>query len=109
MSDGQKSLTLDKFLFCYQPLPTLSTKGTYYIKCREEKYRLVTEIPSSNRRWKERYFFVGGADWVCRLEEVGKVKSIDCTWGLMSKSGESSVTRLSDLVTTHFDFFFPNC
>ena len=32
MSDDQKSLTLDKFLFCYQPLPTLSTKGTYYIE-----------------------------------------------------------------------------
>lgn len=39
-------------------------------------------------------------------EKIGKVKSIDCTWGLMSKSGESSVTRLSDLVTTHFEFFF---
>ena len=76
MNDSQKSLTLDKFLFCYQPLPTLSTKGTYYIKCREEKYRLVTDdawIVSQIRSSRKE------SSWCILILKKGQKKGLCCT------------------------------
>ena len=63
----------------------------YYFKCRKEERKLVTEVPSFNRDWKRKFFFVNGSNWICSLEEVGGLQSIDSTWGVLTKSGESSI------------------
>ena len=62
MSDGWESLSLYEFLYYYKPLLVPLAKGVYYFKCRKKKYSLVTEIPSSNRDRKEKFFFICSAD-----------------------------------------------
>lgn len=53
-------------------------------------FKLITKIPSPNKDWKEKLFFDNGTNWVCGLKEVSTVKPVDCTWGVLPKSGESS-------------------
>uniref|UniRef100_A0A7N2R4R3 Uncharacterized protein n=1 Tax=Quercus lobata TaxID=97700 RepID=A0A7N2R4R3_QUELO len=48
--------------------------------------QLVTKIPSSNRDWKEKFFFVPGSDWACRPDEVAIAEPVDYTWGILPKS-----------------------
>ena len=81
MSEGQETLSSNEFLYCYRPVQVPKVKGIYYFKCRKEERNLVTKVPSSNRDWKRKIFFVNGLNWVYSLEEVGGVQPIDCTWG----------------------------
>ena len=48
----------------------------------------MSDMPDSNRRWKSRYFFSQGTDWVCCLEEwVSMPHGFDNTWGIVKDSG----------------------
>ena len=91
ISEGQETLSLNEFLYCYKPIRVPKVKGMYYFKCKKEECKLVTEVPSSNRDWKRKFFFVNRSNRVCSPKEVGGVQPIDCTWGVLPKSGESSV------------------
>ena len=75
--------------------------------------KLVSEMPDSNRNWKNRYFFVQGTDWVCRLKEWdGMPNGFDNTWGVVRELGLSFVFIFHHLVSfsytsnTFFFFFF---
>ena len=96
MSEGQETLSLDEFLYYYKPIRVPKAKGMYYFKCRKSEHYLVTKIPSSNRDWKENFFFGLRSNWVCSSNEVATVEPVDCTWGVLPKSYELSVqlTRL---------------
>ena len=55
---------------------------------RKVLLRLVSDMPDSNRNWKNRYFFIQGTDWMCRQEEWDSMPhSFDNTWGIVKDSG----------------------
>lgn len=73
LSGGNRQLTLDEFFFCYRPQHISSSKGVYHFAVRDKELKLVSDMPNSNRKWKGRYFFVEGTNWVCRPEEWEKM------------------------------------
>jgi len=79
MSEGREALSLDEFLYCYKLICAPKAERMYYYKCRKRERQLVTKIPSSNRDWKEKFFFVLVSNWVCSPEEVGTAEPVDYT------------------------------
>ena len=51
--------------------------------------KLVSDMPESNRNWKNRFFFVEGTNWVCREEEWATMPHgyFDNTWAYVKESG----------------------
>ena len=82
---------MNEFLYCYKPIRVPKVKGMYNFKCKKEKRKLVTKVPSSNKDWKRKFFFVNGSNWACSPKEVGGMQPVDCTLGVLPKSGESSI------------------
>ena len=53
-------------------------------------FRLVFDMPDSNRNWKNHYFFIQGTDWVCRPEDWDNMTNgFNNTWGIVRESGGS--------------------
>ena len=86
---GNHQLTLDEFFYCYRPHHISSFKGTYHFAVREKDLKLVSDMPNSNRNWKNRFFFVEGMDWVCHEEELAVMPHgyFDNTWAYVKESG----------------------
>ena len=40
-----------------------ASKGFLYISKRATARPIISDLPSSHKHWKERYFFVGGRHW----------------------------------------------
>jgi hypothetical protein len=59
-SNGEEDLTVDEFLFCYEPVQIALSRGFWTFKNRDANSRVVQGLPSSNRIWKDGYFFVCG-------------------------------------------------
>ena len=61
----------------------------------------MSNMPDSNRNWKDRYFFVQGTNWVCRPEE----------WVTMSHGFDNTlgIVKDSSLVLSVFTFYFSLC
>uniref|UniRef100_A0A2N9ERB2 Uncharacterized protein n=1 Tax=Fagus sylvatica TaxID=28930 RepID=A0A2N9ERB2_FAGSY len=80
------------------PLPP----GFWTFRSREESSRLVEELPSSNRRWKDGYFFVCGDNWEKLPEEGEDFIPFLRTWGVPSSSGVAIMkfnkSKLKDMV-----------
>ena len=49
LSGGNYRLTLDKFFYCYKPQLIYSSKGIYHFLARKLSFRLVSDMPNSNR------------------------------------------------------------
>ena len=62
---------MDEFLYCYKPSEISQSLGFYHFSARGSNCRLVRSLPSSNRRWKTKFFFVSGF-WAGNPNEVGK-------------------------------------
>ena len=62
LSGGNRCLTLDKFFYYYKPQQISSSKGIYHFLAKKTSLRLVSEMPDSNRNWKNRYFFAQGTN-----------------------------------------------
>ena len=89
LSGGNHRLTLDEFFYCYRPQQISSSKGIYHFLARKPLLRLVSDMSDSNRNWKNRYFFIQGTEWMCRLEEWdGMSDKFDNTQGVVKESGE---------------------
>ena len=88
LSGGNRQLTLDEFFYCYRPHHISSSQGTYHFAVREKDLKLVSDMPDSNRNWKNRFFFVEGTDWVCREEEWATMPHgyFDNTWAYVKES-----------------------
>lgn len=69
LSGGNLRLFLDEFFYFYKLQKISSLKGIYHFLARKTSLMLVSDMPNSNRNWKNCYFFVQGTNWVCRLEE----------------------------------------
>ena len=84
LSGKNRQLTLDEFFWCYRPQHIVSSQEIYHFVARTKALRLVSDMPNSNRKWKGRYFFVQGTDWVCRPEEwVTMPHGFENTWGIV--------------------------
>uniref|UniRef100_A0A2N9IJQ9 Transposase (putative) gypsy type domain-containing protein n=1 Tax=Fagus sylvatica TaxID=28930 RepID=A0A2N9IJQ9_FAGSY len=56
-SNGEEDLTVDEFLFCYEPVQIALSRGFWTFKNRDVNSRVVQGLPSSDRIWKDGYFF----------------------------------------------------
>ena len=59
-SNGEEDLTVDEFLFCYEPVQIALSRGFWTFKNQDANSRVVQGLPSSDRIWKDGYFFVCG-------------------------------------------------
>ena len=55
-----RPLTVDEFLFCYKPLEINQSLGFYQFIARDNGYRLIKSLVSSDRNWKTEFIFVSG-------------------------------------------------
>uniref|UniRef100_A0A2N9GTV2 Transposase (putative) gypsy type domain-containing protein n=1 Tax=Fagus sylvatica TaxID=28930 RepID=A0A2N9GTV2_FAGSY len=69
-SNGEEDLTVDEFLFCYEPVQIALSRGFWTFKNRDINSKVVQGLPSSDRIWKDGYFFVCGDNWE-RLPQEG--------------------------------------
>ena len=56
--DGNCPLTMDEFLYCYKLSKISQSLGFYQFFARGSSCRLVKSLPTSDRRWKTKFFFV---------------------------------------------------
>ena len=62
-SQGVDFLTVDKFLYCYKPSQIAVSPGFWTLNNRQKGMKLVTDLPTSNREWKDDYVFICGDNW----------------------------------------------
>jgi hypothetical protein len=87
-SNGEKDLTVDEFLFCYEPVQITLSRGFWTFKNRDANSRVVQGLPSSNRIWKDGYFFVYGDNWEkLPQEDPRDFVGVRRSWGTPSSSG----------------------
>jgi hypothetical protein len=87
-SNRCEDLTVDEFLFCYEPCQIALSRGFWTFKNRDANTRVVQGLPSSDRIWKDKYFFVCGDNWE-RLpqEDPRDFVGVRRSWGTPSSSG----------------------
>ena len=87
-SNGEEDLTVDEFLFCYEPVQIALSRGFWTFKNRDADSRVVQGLPSSDRIWKDGYFFVCGDNWEkLPQEDPRDFVGVRRTWGTPSSSG----------------------
>jgi hypothetical protein len=59
-NNEQEDLTVDEFLFCYEPCQIAASPGFWMFKHRDMETRIVQGLPLSNRSWKDGYVFICG-------------------------------------------------
>ena len=93
LSERNRRLTLNEFFYCYKPQQITSSKGIYHFLARKSLLRLVSDMPDSNRNWKNSYFFIKGTKWVCKPEKWDCMpNNFDNTWGVVKEASKSSVS-----------------
>ena len=60
LSGGNRCLTPE--FYYYRPQQIHLSKGIYHFLAGKPSFKLVSDMPDSNRNWKNRYFFVQGMD-----------------------------------------------
>ena len=87
-SNGEEDLTVDEFLFCYEPVQIALFRGFWTFKNRDANSKVVQGLPSSDRIWKDGYFFVCGDNWE-RLpqEDPRDFVGVRRSWGTPSLFG----------------------
>uniref|UniRef100_A0A2N9H8B0 Uncharacterized protein n=1 Tax=Fagus sylvatica TaxID=28930 RepID=A0A2N9H8B0_FAGSY len=77
----------DEFLFCYEPCQIALSRGFWTFKNRDANSRVVQGLPTSDRIWKDKYFFVCGDNWE-RLpqEDPRDFVGVRRSWGTPSPS-----------------------
>ena len=69
--EGNRPLTVDKFLYCYKPSEINQSLGFYQFTTRGKDYRLIKSLVTSDRNWKMEFFFISGF-WAGHPIEVDK-------------------------------------
>jgi hypothetical protein len=82
-NNGREDLTVDKFLFCYEPCQIAASPCFWTFKHRNLETRIVQGLPSSNWSWKDEYVFVCGDNWerLPREEASGDFTRVRRSWG----------------------------
>jgi hypothetical protein len=88
-SKGANSLTVDELLYCYKPYQIAVSLGFWTLNVRQRNLKLVTSLPSSNRKWKDDYIFVCGYNWegLPWEEKDDNFFRVHHEWGVLSSSG----------------------
>ena len=58
--EGDRSLTVDKFLYCYKPSEINQSHGFYQFTAKSKDCRLIKSLVTSDRNWKTKFFFFSG-------------------------------------------------
>uniref|UniRef100_A0A2N9GDQ1 Uncharacterized protein n=1 Tax=Fagus sylvatica TaxID=28930 RepID=A0A2N9GDQ1_FAGSY len=115
-SNGEKDLTVDKFLFCYEPVQITLSGGFWTFKNRDANSRVVQGLPSSNRIWKHGYFFVYGDNWEkLPQEDPRDFVGVRRSWGTPSSSAldrlllnsvwQEKILRILDIEDRRYNIF----
>uniref|UniRef100_A0A2N9G3V7 Transposase (putative) gypsy type domain-containing protein n=1 Tax=Fagus sylvatica TaxID=28930 RepID=A0A2N9G3V7_FAGSY len=115
-SNGEEDLTVDEFLFCYEPVQIALSRGFWTFKNRDVNSRVVQGLPSSDRIWKDGYFFVCGDNWE-RLPQEGPNDFVGVrrSWGTPSSSAldrpllnsvwQERISRILDIEDRRYSIF----
>jgi hypothetical protein len=57
---AKRRLSVKEFLYCYRPEEYI---GVWTFHCRCSERNLVSDLPSNNKKWRNRFFFVSGSEW----------------------------------------------
>ena len=57
-----------------------SAEGFLYISKRSNSKLIISDMPSSHKYWKERYFFVSGRNWECNPVDREDTLGIPASW-----------------------------
>ena len=58
--EGNRPITADEFLYCYKPLEFTQSASVYQISSRGPQFSLIRGRSSSDRLWKNEFFFISG-------------------------------------------------
>ena len=73
---GVPSIALLLYLFS----PKETVEGFLYFSMRAEAPLVISDLPSSHRSWKGRYFFVSGRSWECDLLDKDDTLGVPVAW-----------------------------
>ena len=68
--EGNRPITVDKFLYCYKPSEIKKSAGFYQFSSRGSYYSLIKGRSLSNRLWKKEFFIIS-ENWAGDLADVG--------------------------------------
>ena len=68
-----------------------ASKGFLYISKRATARPIISDLPSSHKHWKERYFFVGGRHWEYNLANQDDMLGISTVWTAPENLREFSI------------------
>uniref|UniRef100_A0A2N9HFJ4 Transposase (putative) gypsy type domain-containing protein n=1 Tax=Fagus sylvatica TaxID=28930 RepID=A0A2N9HFJ4_FAGSY len=115
-SNGEEDLTVDEFLFCYEPVQIALSRGFWAFKNRDINSKVVQGLPSSDRIWKDGYFFVCGDNWE-RLPQEGPNDFVGVRrfWGTPSSSAldrpllnsvwQERISRILDIEDRRYNIY----
>ena len=73
-------------------------EGFLYISKRSSTGLIISDLPSSHKHWKERYFFIGGCNWEYNLVDREDMLGIPTVWTALKNLREFP----SELVRVNF-------
>ena len=74
-----------------------ATEGFLYISKRSSSSLIISDLPSSHKHWKERYFFIGGCNWEYNPADREDTFGISTVWTILENLREfpSVLVRVS--------------
>ena len=67
-------------------------EGFLYISKRATAKPIISDLPSSHKHWKERYFFVGGRHWEYNPADQDDTLGISTVWTALKNLREFSIS-----------------
>lgn len=85
--------TLPLFLEFFNVKP-IKTEGFLYASKRTNSRKLISDIPTSHKHWKESFFFIGGTNWEFTPADKEDVLGIPKAWTRPENLGEPMLESL---------------
>ena len=84
-------------LLLYRFSPKETAKGFLYFSRRSEDPLVISDLPSSHRSWKGRYFFVSGRNWEYDPFDKDDTLGVPMAWTTLENLREYPLYSLYDL------------
>lgn len=90
MSNGETPLSKEGFFNQYMIKESPNGQGWWYFTRRpSEEGELVTDLPTVDKNWKDKFLFIGGDGWELPDGDTGIYSSrVPSHWGTSSSGGE---------------------
>ena len=83
-----------------------ASEGFLYISKRATARPIISDLPSSNKHWKERYLFIRGRHWEYNLVDQDDTLGIPTVWIALENLCEFFVSASrGQLFKSHVMFF----